>query len=131
MRILQTTSNPPDALYGTSSKKTDRIQLKVEVEENAPILVRTSALEGNATLFIRGDEVEGAWKFVDTIRATTTALYALRQGYAEVICCGDVEEGPHRDNLRDVGRRYADVVGLEEVLAYIETVERRNATETL
>ena len=27
------------------------------------------ALEGNATLFIRGDEVEAAWRFVDTIRA--------------------------------------------------------------
>ena len=44
-------------------------------------------------------------------------------------CCGDVEEGPHRDNLRDVGRRYADVVGLEEVLAYIETAGRRNTNE--
>jgi len=29
---------------------------------------------------------------VDTIRATTTALYALRQGYGEVICCGSVED---------------------------------------
>jgi 2-phosphosulfolactate phosphatase len=29
---------------------------------------------------------------VDTIRATTTALYALRQGYSEVICCGDVDD---------------------------------------
>jgi maleamate amidohydrolase len=37
-----------------------------------------------------------------------------------------VDEGPHRDNLRDVHRRYADVVGLEEVLAYIETSGRRN-----
>ena len=41
-------------------------------------------------------------------------------------CCGDVDEGPHRDNLRDVGRRYADVVSLKEVLAYIETLGRRN-----
>ena len=29
---------------------------------------------------------------VDTIRATTTALYALRQGYREVICCGSVDD---------------------------------------
>lgn len=29
---------------------------------------------------------------VDTIRATTTALYALRQGYAEVICCAEVDD---------------------------------------
>ena len=38
-------------------------------------------------------------------------------------------QGPHRDNLRDVGRRYADVVGLDEVLAYIETAGRRNTNE--
>ena len=29
---------------------------------------------------------------VDTIRATTTALYALRQGYAEVICCAEIDD---------------------------------------
>jgi 2-phosphosulfolactate phosphatase len=29
---------------------------------------------------------------VDTIRATTTALYALRQGYTEVICCAEVDD---------------------------------------
>jgi 2-phosphosulfolactate phosphatase len=29
---------------------------------------------------------------VDTIRATTTALYALRQGYTEVICCLEVDD---------------------------------------
>ena len=29
---------------------------------------------------------------VDTIRATTTALYALRQGYAQVICCTEVDD---------------------------------------
>jgi maleamate amidohydrolase len=24
-------------------------------------------------------------------------------------CCGDAEQGPHEDTLRDVGRRYADI----------------------
>jgi maleamate amidohydrolase len=55
---------------------------------------------------------------------------AFSYGYRVIVpepCVGDVEEGPHRDNLRDVGRRYADVVGLEEVLDYIETIRRRNA----
>jgi maleamate amidohydrolase len=54
---------------------------------------------------------------------------AFSYGFRVIVpesCCGDVDEGPHRDNLRDVGRRYADVVGLEEVLAYIETSGRRN-----
>jgi maleamate amidohydrolase len=29
-----------------------------------------------------------------------------------------MEEGPHRDNLRDVGRRYADVITLQSALEY-------------
>jgi maleamate amidohydrolase len=41
-------------------------------------------------------------------------------------CVGDVEEGPHKSNLLDVGRRYADVVNLNEVMDYLETVRGRN-----
>lgn len=54
---------------------------------------------------------------------------AFSYGFRVIVpepCCGDVEEGPHRDNLRDVGRRYADVVDLDEVLSYIETSGRSN-----
>ncbi len=54
---------------------------------------------------------------------------AFSYGFRVIVpepCCGDVDEGPHRDNLRDVGRRYADVVDLDEVLGYIETSSRRN-----
>ena len=36
-------------------------------------------------------------------------------------CCGDMDEGPHRDNLRDVGRRYADVLSLADVLQHFES----------
>ena len=42
-------------------------------------------------------------------------------------CCGDQEEGPHRDNLRDMGRRYADVLSLDEVVDWLELVRSRNA----
>ncbi|MBS0393709.1 MAG: isochorismatase family protein [Proteobacteria bacterium] len=41
-------------------------------------------------------------------------------GYRTIVpeeCCGDQEEQPHRDNLRDVHRRYADVMPLAEVMA--------------
>lgn len=38
---------------------------------------------------------------VDTIRATTTMLYALRQGYAEVICCAEVDDA--RAAAKEVG----------------------------
>jgi 2-phosphosulfolactate phosphatase len=44
---------------------------------------------------------------VDTIRATTTALYALRQGYAEVICCAEVDDA----------RAAADEIGAAAILA--------------
>ncbi|HYC64810.1 MAG TPA: hydrolase, partial [Reyranellaceae bacterium] len=42
-------------------------------------------------------------------------------------CVGDIEEGPHRDNLRDIGRRYVDVVDLKFCLDFIESWARRNA----
>ncbi|MEO0997648.1 MAG: isochorismatase family protein [Pseudomonadota bacterium] len=44
-------------------------------------------------------------------------------GYRTIVaedCCGDQDEGPHNDNLRDVGRRYADIVSSADVSAYFE-----------
>ncbi|HEY0295472.1 MAG TPA: isochorismatase family protein [Bordetella sp.] len=35
-------------------------------------------------------------------------------------CVGDLDEGPHRDNLRDVERRYADVTDLKTCIEYLE-----------
>ena len=42
-------------------------------------------------------------------------------------CVGDIEEQPHRDNLRDIGRRYVDVSDLATVLAYFEEWRKSNA----
>ena len=42
-------------------------------------------------------------------------------------CVGDIEEGPHRDNLRDIGRRYVDVTDLAFCIDYLERWGRRNA----
>jgi maleamate amidohydrolase len=36
-------------------------------------------------------------------------------------CCGDAEEGPHNDTLRDVGRRYADVTDRASAEAWIRS----------
>lgn len=57
------------------------------------------------------------------VRATVVDAfsYGLRVLVAEE-CCGDAEEGPHRDALRDVGRRYADVLPTREVETYLESV---------
>jgi len=61
------------------------------------------------------------------IRGTT--IDSFQSGFRTIIpedCVGDIEEGPHHDNLRDVGRRYADVVTSADVLAYFETIRKRN-----
>lgn len=45
-------------------------------------------------------------------------------GYRTIVpedCCGDQEEGPHHDNLRDVARRYADVVTHKDVIRHFES----------
>jgi len=54
------------------------------------------------------------------VRATVVDAfsYGLRVIVAED-CCGDAEEVPHRANLTDVGRRYADVVSMADVMQYL------------
>jgi maleamate amidohydrolase len=54
------------------------------------------------------------------VRATIVDAfsYGLRVLVPEE-CCGDAEGGPHRDALRDVGRRYADVVTQRAVQDYV------------
>lgn len=55
------------------------------------------------------------------IRAST--IDSFSHGFRTILpreCVADQGEGPHEDNLRDVGIRYADVVETSEVLAYLE-----------
>ena len=52
-------------------------------------------------------------------------------GYRTIVpeeCVGDMEEGPHWDNLRDVGRRYADVMKLDVVIDYLRGRRRMPLT---
>lgn len=44
-------------------------------------------------------------------------------------CVGDQEQGPHDDNLRDVGRRYADIMKMQDVIKYIDGLEPKAAPE--
>lgn len=46
----------------------DYASLGVEAIPDAYQRLLLDALEGTATLFLRGDEVEAAWSFVDAIR---------------------------------------------------------------
>ena len=62
------------------------------------------------------------------IRASV--IDSFSHGYRTMVpedCVGDADERPHRDNLRDVGRRYADIVSSERVLDYLDEIRKRNA----
>ena len=62
------------------------------------------------------------------IRGTALDSFSLR--YRTLVpedCVGDIEEQPHRDNLRDIGRRYVDVVDLAFCLDYLQSWARRNS----
>lgn len=68
---------------------------------------------GVDTVIVTGVNTSGC------VRATV--IDSFQRGYRTIVpedCVGDVEEGPHHDNLRDVERRYADVVSLKEVVDY-------------
>ncbi len=84
----------------------------------APTFVR----HGVDTIIVTGCTTSGC------VRASV--IDAFSYGFRVIVpedCVGDVEEGPHAANLRDVGRRYADVVDLETCLAQIAALPRPNA----
>ena len=61
------------------------------------------------------------------IRAT--AIDLLQYGYPTLVpreCVGDRAQGPHEANMVDIQAKYADVVSVEEALAYVESVSRKS-----
>ena len=71
------------------------------------------------TVFVTGCTTSGC------VRATINDGFS--HGFRVMVpesCCGDMGEDAHWSNLRDVGRRYADVVTLEDSLAYFERIGR-------
>jgi len=60
------------------------------------------------------------------IRAT--AIDLLQYGYPAIVpreCVSDRAQAPHEANLFDINAKYADVVSLDEALAYVESVPDR------
>ncbi len=65
------------------------------------------------------------------IRAT--AIDLLQYGWPTLVprdCVGDRAQAPHEANLFDIQAKYADVVGLDEALAYVESVPGRVAVSS-
>ncbi|MGE0699700.1 MAG: isochorismatase family protein [Hyphomicrobiaceae bacterium] len=75
---------------------------------------------------------------VDTVLVTgcvtsgcvrASVIDAFSFGYRTIVvedCCGDPGQEEHEANLKDVGRRYADIVSSDEVVAYLEAQRGRN-----
>jgi nicotinamidase-related amidase len=54
-----------------------------------------------------------------------TAIDLLQNGWPAIVpreCVGDRAQAPHEANLFDINAKYADVVSLEDALAYVESV---------
>ena len=74
------------------------------------------------TVFVTGCTTSGC------VRATTNDSFSY--GFRTMIpeeCVGDMEMDAHEANLRDVSRRYADVVTLAETLDYFSKLQRQAA----
>ncbi len=74
------------------------------------------------TVFIAGCTTSGC------VRATI--IDAFSYGFRVMVpepCCGDQEEDAHLANLRDVARRYADVLPLEPCLDYLAALTASQA----
>lgn len=70
--------------------------------------------QGVDTVIVTGCTTSGC------VRASIVDAFSY--GYRVMVpepCCGDQEMTAHQANLADVGRRYADVLGLEEVIQAI------------
>jgi maleamate amidohydrolase len=66
------------------------------------------------TLLVTGCTTSGC------VRATVVDGFSYGFRIAVVDdCCGDADEGPHRDTLRDVGRRYATIIDCERAQHYL------------
>jgi maleamate amidohydrolase len=56
------------------------------------------------------------------------ALDGVQHGYRVIVpreCVGDRHDGPHNANLFDINAKYGDVVGREEVIAYLGALKAR------
>ena len=58
-----------------------------------------------------------------------SVIDSFQYGFRTIVpedCVGDHDERPHRDNLRDVGRRYCDVTDCDTAIDWIESWRGRN-----
>lgn len=82
-------------------------------------LAATLTARGVDTVIVTGLTTSGC------VRATT--LDAMQHGFVPIVvreAVGDRDERPHEANLFDLNAKYADVIGVDEVIAYLEELPR-------
>jgi maleamate amidohydrolase len=106
------------------------IDPRLEAREDETVIVKKAASAFFGTNLVAVLNTER----VDTVvlcGATTsgcvraTAVDLLQNGWPTIVpreCVGDRAQAPHDANLFDINAKYADVVSLEDALAYIESV---------
>jgi maleamate amidohydrolase len=75
---------------------------------------------GIDTLIITGCSTSGC------VRAT--AVDAMQYGFRPIVpreCVGDRHDGPHQANLFDINAKYGDVLPLEDVIGWLQTIRPR------
>ena len=78
--------------------------------------------QGVDTVIVTGCVTSGC------IRAST--IDSFQWGFRTIVpedCVGDHDEQAHRDNLRDVERRYADISSADTCIDFLESWRQRNA----
>ena len=109
------------------------IDPRLEPREDETVIVKKGASAFFGTNLVAVLNTEG----VDSVilcGATTsgciraTAIDLLQNGWPAIVpreCVGDRAQAPHEANLFDINAKYADVVSLEDALAYVESVPGR------
>ena len=99
----------------------------VEVRKTAPSIFFGTSIasfmkkERVETMIVTGCVTSGC------IRASIVDSFSL--GFRTIVpedCVGDHDPIPHRQNLEDVGRRYADIVDADTCIDYIEEWRKQN-----
>ena len=131
--VWGTRSDTPDSLqnikYGSDRHRFDeRLEIDEEVDAVYTKRMPSAFFETPLSSFL-------TWHRVDTIVVTggstsgcvrATAVDSLSHGYRTIVpkeCVADKHESYHYANLTDLALKYADVIGIDEVMAWVEAYE--------
>jgi len=128
--VFGTRSDHPDALQNVKvGSRRAEFDDRLRVDRERDVIINKS---GASAFFQTNLASLLVWHRVDTVIVTggstsgcvrATVVDSLQSGYRTIVpeeCVDDRHEGPHFANLYDMAMKYADVVPVAEVLAYLK-----------